>query len=148
MLYDRILSTGDPIDRQLSPSLINFTRFVGGCPSIGAPVDRVRSCLEGVRCEILAALPCSAVNIMRVAKRFPTLRLRRLRVSFDRSTISVGSETTIPAIFLCFRGSGPCVSSSFLSGFVYFYLSPYPPHPSVPLPCPDPWGMAHRTSAI
>ena len=40
--------------------------------------------------------------------------------------------------FLCFRGSGPCVSSSFLSGFVYFHLSPYPPHPSIPLPCPDP----------
>ena len=36
--------------------------------------------------------------------RFPTLRLRRPRISLDRSTISVGSETTIPAMFFVFPG--------------------------------------------
>ena len=71
---------------------------------MGAPVDRVRSCFEGVRCEIPAALPCFALNTMRVAKRFPTLRLRRPRISLDRSTILVGSETIISAMFFVFPG--------------------------------------------
>ena len=140
LLYDRILSTGDPIDRQPSPSPINFIRFVGGCPSIGAPVDRVRSCFEGVRCEIPAALPCFALDTMRVAKRFPSLRLRRPRICLTVRRYLWVPRPPFRPDFLCFRGSGLSFSSFFLSGFVYFCFSPSPPHPSVPLPCPHPWG--------
>ena len=146
LLYDRILSTGDPIDRQPSPSPINFIRFVGGCPSIGAPVDRVRLCFEGVRCEIPAALPCFALDTMRVAKRFPTLRLRRIFGPFD--DICGFRDHHVVQIFYVSGGPDrPSPPSSFLVLCIFLFrllllmllfLFLVLIH----------GGMAHRTSAI